>query len=97
MSLGAALDSRLAEQASRLDGLAEAMSDVAASVRRYVELLDSDPARLEAIESRLAVLDGIKRKHGGAIESARRGQPRPQTHPGVTREIGAARAAARAE
>src|SRR3989475_9973099 len=39
MGLAAALDSRLAEQASRLDGLAEEMSDVAASVRRYVELL----------------------------------------------------------
>src|SRR5437899_3487319 len=43
MSLAAALDSRLAEQASHLDGLAEEMSDVAASARRYVELLDSDP------------------------------------------------------
>src|SRR5207302_11372504 len=67
MSSAAALDSRLAEQASRLDGLAAEMSDVAASVRRYVELLASDPTRLEAIASRLAVPDGLKRKHGGPL------------------------------
>src|SRR5437773_1386882 len=75
ISSAAALDARLGEQAERLDSLAEETSDLAAAVRRYVELLDSDPGRLEAIESRLAVLDGIKRKHGGSIESANPGEP----------------------
>ena len=66
----AALDSRLSEHAARLDALAEEASEVAAGARRYVEVLDSDPSRLEAIESRLAELETIKRKYGGSIESA---------------------------
>ena len=66
----AELDPRLAEQASRLDALAEESSDAAAQIRRYGDVLDTDPRRLETIESRLAVLDGIKRKYGGTLESA---------------------------
>ena len=97
ISLAAGLDPRLADQASRLEGLADEMSDVAASVRRYVELLDSDPARLEAIESRLAVLEGIKRKHGGSIESAVRERQRLETQLGATADIESALAAAEAE
>jgi len=57
------LDPRLAADAERLEGLSEEMADVAAAVRRYSEVLDSDPNRLEAIETRLAVLDTIKRKY----------------------------------
>ena len=97
MSLAAALDSRLAEQASRLDGLAEEMSDVAASVRRYVELLDSDPTRLEAIESRLAVLDGLKRKHGGSIDSAVQERQRLEVQVGATEDLDSAVSAAAVE
>ena len=66
----AALDARLAGHAATLNELAEATSDVAAEVRRYVEQLDSDPRRLEEIESRLALLDSVKRKHGGSIQAA---------------------------
>src|SRR5438067_741178 len=69
MSSAAAFDGRLADQAARLDALAGELSDVAAGVRRYVELLDSNPVRLEAIESRRSVLEAIKSKHGGSIES----------------------------
>ena len=97
MSLAAALDSRLAEQASHLDGLAEEMTDVAASVRRYVELLDSDPTRLEAIESRLAVLDGLKRKHGGSIDSAVQERQRLEAQVGATEDLDSAVSAAAAE
>src|SRR5207302_4896011 len=39
----ASLDVRLAEQATRLGSLAEEMADVAATMRRYLELLESDP------------------------------------------------------
>jgi len=66
----AALDVRLAEQAARLEALAEEASDVAAEIRRYRDLLDSDPKRLETIEARLSVLDAIKRKYGGSVDSA---------------------------
>src|SRR5204863_5604918 len=68
-----------------------------AAVRRYVELLDSDPGRLEAIESRLAVLDGIKRKHGGSIESAIQARRRLELQLGATEDLDSAVAVAEAE
>ena len=91
------LDARLAASATRLTGLAEESSEVAAEVRRYVELLDSDPRRLEAIESRLADLDAIKRKHGGTIESAMAELARLELQLGATEDIDAAIAAAESE
>ncbi len=91
------LDARLAEQASRLQSLAEEMSDVAASVRRYTELLDSDPRRLESIESRLAVLDTIKRKYGGSLEAALQERERLELQVGATEDLDSAVAVAEAE
>ena len=96
MGSAAGLDARLAEHATRLEELAEEMSDVAASVRRYSELLDSDPVRLEAIESRLAVLEGIKRKYGGSIEAANQGRQRLELQVGATEDLDSAVAAAEA-
>lgn len=66
----AELDPRILEQASRLHSLVEEAADVSAELRRYGDAIDADPRRLEAIESRLAVLDGIKRKYGGSLELA---------------------------
>jgi DNA repair protein RecN (Recombination protein N) len=88
------LDPRLADQAARLETLAEEASDVAAEIRRYAELLDSDPGRLEAIESRLAQLDGIKRKYGGSIESAIQERQRLELQLGSTEDLDAAVSAA---
>ena len=93
----AELDPRLGEQASRLDALAEESSDVAAELRRYGEALDSDPGRLEAIESRLAILDGIKRKFGGTLEAAIEECGRLELQLGATKDVEAAVAAAEKE
>src|SRR5450759_102260 len=48
VALGAAaeLDPRLREQAARLAALESEAADIAAEIRRYGELLDSDPGRL---------------------------------------------------
>ena len=97
MGSAASLDARLAADAERLDELSEELSDVAASIRRYTESLDSDPARLEAIESRLAVLDGIKRKYGGSIESAIQERSRLELQVGATEDLEGAVAAAEKE
>jgi DNA repair protein RecN (Recombination protein N) len=97
LRLAADLDPRLSEESSRTAALAEEASDVAAAIRRYGELLDSDPGRLEAIESRLAVLDGIKRKYGGTLESALGERQRLELQIGATQDLEAAIAAARAE
>ena len=92
----AELDPRLTEQASRLEGLAEESSDSAAEIRRYGDVLDTDPARLEAIESRLAVLDGIKRKYGGTLESAAEELRRLEVQVGATQDLEGALAEANA-
>ena len=86
-SLGAAaeLDPRLRDQAARLAALESEVADVAAEIRRYGELLDSDPGRLEVLESRLAVLDGIKRKYGGSLEAALAERSRLESQLGATR------------
>ena len=98
-ALGAAatLDPRLGEHATRLDALVEEMSDVVASVRHYTEQLDSDPGRLETIESRLAILDGLKRKYGGSIEAAIKERDRLQLQVSATEDIDSAVAGAEAE
>ncbi len=66
----AELDPRLGELERRLAALGEEAADVAAELRRYSEAIDADPGRLEAIEGRLATLDGIKRKYGGSLDVA---------------------------
>jgi DNA repair protein RecN (Recombination protein N) len=88
------LDSRLAPQAARLGALEEEVADVAAELRRYSEALDSDPGRLEAIETRLAALDAIKRKHGGSLEAAIAEEERLKRQVGATQDLDGAVAAA---
>jgi DNA repair protein RecN (Recombination protein N) len=91
-ALGSAaeLDPRLNEQAARLAALESEVADVAAEIRRYGELLDSDPVRLEVLEARLAVLDGIKRKYGGNIEAAIAERARLESQIGATQDLDAA-------
>ncbi len=93
----AELDPRLAEHASRLEGLAEESSDAAAEIRRYGDVLDTDPRRLEAIESRLAVLDTIKRKYGGTLDSALEELRRLEVQLGASEDLEGALAVATAE
>jgi DNA repair protein RecN (Recombination protein N) len=93
----AELDPRLTEQAARLTVLESEITDVAAEIRRYSDLLDSDPGRLDAIESRLAVLDGIKRKYGGSVESAIAERIRLESQLGATQDLDGAFAAAEKE
>ena len=89
------LDPRVAEHASRLEALAEEAADVAGELRRYEDAIDADPRRLETIESRLAVLDGIKRKYGGTLQSAIDERNRLETQLGASEDIDGALAAAR--
>ncbi|HXD80082.1 MAG TPA: DNA repair protein RecN [Candidatus Acidoferrum sp.] len=93
----AELDSRLADHATRLEALAEESTDAAAEIRRYGEVLDTDPARLETIEARLSVLDGIKRKYGGTLESAVEELRRLEVQLGATQDLDGALASAQAK
>src|SRR6267142_1011153 len=56
-----------------LEGLESAravLEDLSFSLRDFSEKLEFSPARLEQIDNRLAEISSIKRKYGGAIESA---------------------------
>ena len=97
LETAAGLDARLADHAGRLQALADETADVAAEVRRYVEVLDSDPRRLDAIESRLADLETVKRKHGGSIESAIQERQRLEVQLGANEDVEQAVAGAEAE
>src|SRR3954447_13070155 len=77
-AMGAAESSLAAQEGvdPQLDRLAEAarglrveLQEVAADLRGYAEGIEAEPGRLEQVEERLEVLERLKRKHGGTIES----------------------------
>jgi DNA repair protein RecN (Recombination protein N) len=66
----AGVDAALDAIGERWRALAYELGDVAAELRRYADGLDAEGASagaLEAAEERLAVLDRLKRKHGGTV------------------------------
>ena len=65
----AGIDAPLDDLGSRLTTLSLEADDLAGDLRRYVEAFDEAPGRLDEVEERLALLDRLKRKHGGTIEA----------------------------
>jgi DNA repair protein RecN (Recombination protein N) len=61
------IDAELDGLAQRWQALAIEADDLATELRGYAEGLDAQPGRLEAVDTRLAVLDRLERKHGGTI------------------------------
>ncbi len=49
-----------------------AVEECSAAVRDYLGKLEADPARLEDVEARLALLDKLKRKYGPTLDDALR-------------------------
>ncbi len=64
----AAHDPDLGSLAGRLSEVTYLASDIAADLASYVESLDSDPARLAAVQERRAELTRLIRAHGGAVD-----------------------------
>ena len=56
----------LAEQSVTLE---ETLSDLARSLRNYLEAIEYNPKRLEEVEERLDLIHRLERKYGGSIES----------------------------
>jgi DNA repair protein RecN (Recombination protein N) len=63
----AGVDPDLDALAERLRALRIEADDLAADLRRYLEAVDAPPGRLEEVESRLDVIDRLRRKHGGTV------------------------------
>lgn len=61
------LDSDLQSVNEQVISANEQLNDVLDSLRRYQETLEFNPRRLEQIEDRLMLLNGLKRKYGGSI------------------------------
>ena len=62
------IDPALAALAETLKPAEYAAGEVSYSLRDYLSRLEANPGRLEEIESRLAVLDKLKRKYGATLE-----------------------------
>ncbi len=61
------VDGALDALADRAQALAVEADDLAGELRRYGESVEAEPGRLDEVEERLALLDRLKRKHGGTI------------------------------
>ncbi len=69
LSAASGVDRDLDALAERASGLTVELGDLAAELRGYAERVDAEPGRLEEVEERLDVVDRLKRKHGGSVES----------------------------
>ncbi len=63
------VDPALDELAERAKGLRLELQELAGELRGYAEGIEAEPGRLEQVEERAEVIDRLKRKHGGSIES----------------------------
>jgi DNA repair protein RecN (Recombination protein N) len=62
-------DPELDGLAARLRALRLEAEDLGAELRRYLDAIEADPARLDQVEARLADYDRLERKHGGSVEA----------------------------
>jgi DNA repair protein RecN (Recombination protein N) len=72
-------DEALSGALERLGGISAELEDVLYGLRAYVDGLEADPNRLEAVDDRLATLRALERKYGdveGYLEDARGRQER---------------------
>jgi len=65
----AAIDPQLKGSCDQLQQVAAVMEDAAFELRDYAERIVVDPQRLEEVETRLELLQRLKRKYGGTLES----------------------------
>jgi DNA repair protein RecN (Recombination protein N) len=63
------VDPSLDKLAEATRGLRVELQELAGDLRGYAEGIEAEPGRLEQVEERLDVLERLKRKHGGSIES----------------------------
>ena len=64
----ARIDQGMVETSSALKQAEIVAEEASWALRDYLGRLEGDPARLEELESRLDVLDRLKRKYGGSVD-----------------------------
>jgi len=63
-------DAAIERLARRVESLSFEVEDIASGLGDYCDRLDTDPARLEEVETRLSTLRTLERKYGGSIDGA---------------------------
>jgi DNA repair protein RecN (Recombination protein N) len=63
------VDPALDQLAEAAKGLRLELQELAGELRGYAEGIQAEPGGLEQVEERLDLLDRLKRKHGGSVES----------------------------
>jgi DNA repair protein RecN (Recombination protein N) len=66
----AAIDARFAPYLEARDGIKAQLDDLAFTLRDFADGIDASPERLQKVEDRLALIERLKRKHGGTLEEA---------------------------
>ncbi len=69
ISKAASMDKNLEELESNLIDTIERLKDAGSELRDYSQSLDNDTERLNEIQERLYLLDKLKRKYGGTLET----------------------------
>jgi DNA repair protein RecN (Recombination protein N) len=64
----AAIDPRFAPYLDARDPIKAQLEDLAFTLRDFADGIDASPGRLQLVEDRLALLERLKRKHGGTLE-----------------------------
>jgi len=64
----ARIDESAQEILAQLQPANIALQEAAHSLGRYIDKLEADPARLDAVEDRLAALEKLRRKYGASLE-----------------------------
>ena len=66
----ARIDGSLERVVETLKSAAIGVDDASDAIRDYLDKLEADPKRLDEIESRLALIERLKRKYGGTVSAA---------------------------
>ena len=64
------IDSAQAAVSNQAVSLAENLADLARALRAYLDAIEFNPKRLQEVEERLNLIQDLKRKYGGSLESA---------------------------
>lgn len=68
------LDPSLGDFESEIDGVVDSLKEISSAMRHYAENISQDRERLEFVESRLDLLDELKRKYGKNLIEVKKSQ-----------------------